>query len=280
MKSRFFTNKRQALYIEWNSANAIDWKIIERNFIAAYLSSYKDSPIDRLNQTHLKRATMEWNDAYADAHMPLGVIYKNIIKPLSYYFSHEPSFKNNGQEIFKKELDILEAHFADASVNISDVRDYLIKLQMTRYFFEEEFEEEKKKIHADESKIDYVIARFHDRPIAFFACEENYKSGRVYLRWVTMQPAFHRNGLGEIMLSEIAKHYPEAIGMELYTRKANQAAQAFYKNRGFKAAINFDFEEPPFDGKKTLHLPTSDAVSSVAEFIAFSKKLEPSCRVI
>lgn len=155
----------------------------------------------------------------------------------------------------------LKLHFDNAKENINSIRDKIIKLILLKNYFEEEFDTEKENIDKNVKKTDYLIIRFHERPIGFFVCEFNYKSARVYLRFVTIEPGFHRLGLGKKTLRKIISRYPNALGMELYTRKANKGAILFYKNYGFKAFEEFDFEKPTLDSPLKLYFPNDDAYS-------------------
>lgn len=261
MQNRFFNNHRQDLQFDWNSASSNDWRMIKRNFVAAYLSSYKDQPIDTLNVSNLEKARQKWVQTYE---LGLEGIKKDIILPLSFYFSNE-------KIPFTQELATLTDHFNGLCDDISQLSEYFIKLLNLKFYFEKEFEEEFEKIDERIKNINYLVVRFHERPIAFFSTELNFKSARIYLRWVTMEPAFHRMGLGHIALDEIRKYYPESIGMELFTRKANKSAQAFYNRYGLQPTNNFDFvEHGLFKGDKNkLHLPIDDAVKSNDAFVAF-----------
>lgn len=269
MRNRFFTKNRSELLFEWNAASESDWKIIQRNFVAAYICAYKDRSLKELafHEILLHQAEAIWEAAYHQAcELGLEVLVKKIINPLKFYFAHEKT-------PFQTEIAELEKHFLDKSYNINPIRDYIIKLIMLQRYFEHDFYEEKRKLDAREKKIDYIVARLYDNPIAFFVCELNSKSARIYLRWVTIEPGFHRQGLGKIILDQIAKRYPDAIGMELYTRKANYPAQKFYKHYGFQEVSNFKFGKPllTLGGITTLYLPDDEATNSLNAFVAFHK---------
>jgi ribosomal protein S18 acetylase RimI-like enzyme len=276
MRNRFFTANRNDLRFEWNTANVLDWTIIQRNFVSAYICAYQKNTLQELmfDVDLLKEAQELWQTTYDHAcKKGIEVLINKIINPLKFYFAHENT-------PFQTEINELEKHFLDNSYTIGSVQEHFIKLIMLQRYFENDFINEKIKIHSTNKKIDYLIARYNDAPIAFFVTELNYKSGRVYLRWVTIEPGFHRQGLGEIIMSQIAKHYPDAIGMELYTRKANVSAQKFYKHCGFQETQNFEFGQPTFklNGKIKLYLPEDDMTHSPNAFIAFYKRFEISCR--
>ena len=90
---------------------------------------------------------------------------------------------------------------------------------------------------------------------------------------LTIEPGFHRQGLGEIILDQIAKRYPDSIGMELYTRKANYSAQIFYKHSGFQVASNFEFGKPllTLNNMPTLYFPDDEIANSPDAFVAYYK---------
>lgn len=158
--------------------------------------------------------------------------------------------------------------------------------------FKKDFDAEKEKIsnqnNRDRYRSHYLIARFHDQPIAFFVCQLNYKSGRIYLRWITMHPKFHKHGIGSAMLKEIANRFPKSKGLELYTRKINESAQLFYTKCGFSPISEFDFEEPLLDSEKQpgyfsrfvegwlnnekLFPPLDEKTSQPENFIGFAKE--------
>lgn len=112
--------------------------------------------------------------------------------------------------------------------------------------FASAYQSEKKKIDDQgyPRRIHYLVARYYDHPAAFFVMEMNYKTGHVYLRWVTVARAFQGKGLGEKMLDEVARHFPEASGLELYTSISNKGSQKFYKRYGFDYAGKLNFSEP------------------------------------
>ncbi|STX81363.1 ribosomal-protein-alanine acetyltransferase [Legionella busanensis] len=266
MKSRFFEKSiKPNLYFEWNAARNRDWLSILRNFVGAYLSAYIDCTFEELQYPEELKHQAEaiWDRAYAQGYESL---INQVIHPLKFYLNF------NLNEPLKCETNQLEKHFLDKTYNISLVREKLIKLILLQHYFEHDFSEEKHKIDSQAKKIDYLIARFHDKPIAFFACEYNYKSAHVYLRFVTLSPSFHRLGLGEKILDEIVRNYPDATGMELYTRNANFGAQAFYKHYRFNEYREFEFKKPILSlDKNKLYFPDDDATNNPGAFIAFSK---------
>ena len=268
MRNRFFKYNTE-LQFSWNAAAITDWPRIQRNFVSAYLSSYQECRYEALmfDESLKKAAEQKWETAYRQGYEKL---LQDIIEPLEFYLGF-----NRKSGLFETERASLNHHFR-GNANVDELRDTLIKLTMLRSHFESEFLEEKHKIESKTKKIDYLMARFHDQPIAFFVCELNYKSAKIYLRFVTIEPAFHRLGLGEKMLDQIAHHYPQALGMELYTRKANIAAQSFYKHYGFLEFQQFDFWSPTISLKKSekLFFPEDDSTSQPNAFIAFSKDFE------
>ena len=123
----------------------------------------------------------------------------------------------------------------------------LIKLKALKLSFTEDFENEKVQIltqdQSNQYKIQYIIARTaFGYPIAFVACQLNYKTGHVYLRWVTVNPKVHGFGLGRMLLNNIRKRY-DTLSLELYTRRANTQARGFYEHCGF-SEIQLGLEEP------------------------------------
>lgn len=265
MKSRFFDKNKSELQFEWNAAKRFDWPIIRRNFVAAYISSYINRSFEELQYDDALKQQAEkiWDEAYSKGY---DQINNEIIHPLKFYLSYQ-------NKPLEQECIELQKHFEDKSRDISLIKEMMIKLILLQYYFENDFDDEENKIHSHGKKLDYLIARFHDRPFAFFVCEYNYKSAHVYLRFVTMSPSFHRLGLGEKILEEIVKRYPDATGMELYTRKANHGAQVFYKHCGLIEYQQFDFDKPVIElgPRKKLSLPNDDATSHPEAFVAFSK---------
>jgi ribosomal protein S18 acetylase RimI-like enzyme len=269
MQNRFFSSKHPELTFDWNSANPSDWPTIRRNFVAAYICSYIDRSFDELMYTNeqVQAATDKWDTIYKKfltRGMPF--IQQALIDPLKFYLHHQT-------EPLQVECAELARHLQDKNHDISAVREKIIKLIMLSSYFENDFDEEMHKIAAGNKKIDYLITRFHNQPIAFFVCELNYKSGNIYLRFVTMEPAFHRQGLGQLILNQITKKHPEAIGMELYTRIANHPAKSFYASNGFKDFEQFEFGKPEVSLKpiQTLYFPDDDGTSHPEAFIAFRK---------
>lgn len=166
------------------------------------------------------------------------------------------------------------------------------KVDVLSQYFKHEFQAEKRKIlsqdQQDPYRSHYLIARFHNQPIAFFVCQLNYKSGRTYLRWVTINPAFHHQGIGRAMLDEITKRFPQSKGLELYTRIANIKSKLFYEKCGFSQTNEFDFEEPSPDleqkpkgyftnfihdwlDNRKLFPPLDEKISKPENFIGFIK---------
>jgi GNAT superfamily N-acetyltransferase len=231
------------LAFEWNAASGNDWHRIELFFVSAYMKSYRDSKLEDLSLSPLlvQEATMIWQASYAHG---LAAVERHMMEPLRAHFSYEPEF-------LEEKFAALKAHFANPAIDISAIRQDFIKLIALAKHFRHDFETEKKRLETqpkgDAYPIDYVLVRHREQPIAFFICHLNYKSACVYLRWVTMDPGYHRNGIGTLILQEIAKHYPSSKGFEVYTRNANLDSIEFYKNTGFQPIESYepvDFSEP------------------------------------
>lgn len=269
MKRGFFERNRTELCFEWNKAAHADWVKIRRNFVAAYLCAYEDRSFEELMfGLDLQQGVEKiWNTCYENS-LDKGFesLFKQIIQPLQFYMDHK-------KEPLKNELTDLKKHFIDKTHDICAVRLKMIKLIMLKNYFEKELCEEMMKLGSSKN-IDYLVTRYHEQPIAFFVCELNYKTAHVYLRFVTIEPAFHRLGLGKMILEQISKYYPEANGMQLYTRKANHSAQSFYKECGFQEHA-FNFGKPTFMSNQTssLCLPENDATDYPKAFVAFNKDM-------
>ena len=119
-------------------------------------------------------------------------------------------------------------------------------------YFAAEFEQEWKTIKSQnhDKRIHYLVVRYFDHPVGFVSCELNPKSGRIYLRWVTVSPLCQRQGIGEKMLNAVIKHFPDNLGIELYTRVANTGSQTFYRRFGCTPVKKINFLEP--DDKKLI----------------------------
>lgn len=157
------------------------------------------------------------------------------IKKLQSYFS---SFMGNDEVIKKLPKNSVSI---DKSEILKEGME-IVKLLAIKMTFEMDFISERNKILQQEmrrtsfirtDKIEYLIARAEDSVVGFMICQSNYKTAKVYLRWVTVDPNFHRIGLGKLMIDTIEKNFPEARGLELYTRTANNSAREFYKKIGF-----------------------------------------------
>lgn len=97
--------------------------------------------------------------------------------------------------------------------------------------------------------IQYLMVRFHEQPIGFFSCQLNYKTARVYMRWMIISPEFQKLKLGNIVLDMVNKHFPQNRGMELFTCEDNTSGLDFYHRLGFTQAGDspideFNFEDP------------------------------------
>ncbi|MBP9777979.1 MAG: GNAT family N-acetyltransferase [Rickettsiaceae bacterium] len=120
-----------------------------------------------------------------------------------------------------------------------DKSEQYIKEKSLELSFLADFKSERNKLAfaeiTDPYRMQYLLARTGSGyPVGFIVVQLNYKSGRVYLRWVTINPVVHRHGIGSEMLKLILKRYPECKGLELYTRIANSNAISFYTRCGFK----------------------------------------------
>ncbi|MBI2791163.1 MAG: GNAT family N-acetyltransferase [Gammaproteobacteria bacterium] len=106
-------------------------------------------------------------------------------------------------------------------------------------------------------------------------------------RWVTLNPKFHQKGIGRAILNEIERRYPEACGMERYTRKINENSIAFYNKCGFKEVKEIEFDEPDLTIKTekpilsqyvtrwlkndAIFAPLDEKVPNIERFIGFRK---------
>lgn len=268
---------RENMIFDWNNASNNEWPIIKRFFVAAYIDSYKKSNLYALA---LGDDVIEKSKNILDAAYLNQDLENKLIKSLQQYFIHEDlkkGEKHNITELFNK------------AKNDQTSRELLIKFIALSIYFNQEFEEEKSKIiqfNHDENKfnrIEYIIARYHNRPIGLIDCQLNYKTSKVDLRWVIVDPAFHGLGLGKMMLDKIAKRFIGTSGLELYTRRENLSAQGFYEHCGFTRNDTLNFVEPSKNLKisdfvlmcvrgKDLYLPASDATSHPDEHVGFSRK--------
>ncbi|MES2615224.1 MAG: GNAT family N-acetyltransferase [Bdellovibrionota bacterium] len=165
-------------------------------------------------------------------------------------------------------------HFENKTHDISLVRSYVTKIMMLRDAKEEDFQELKKSLDDVSSQKDYLVVRYHDRPVAFFVSQVNYKSGFVYLNWVTVSPGFQQEGLGKLVMEQLHKRYPEAAGIEVYSFGKNVGAVEFYKHCGFKIFDDFHFEKPilTLETTSALYFPSTDMTSLPHSlFVAFQK---------
>lgn len=267
MKYNFFSRNANNLYFEWNSATATDWLKIKRGFVDSYLFTYMNSDNPSLGAPIESFAQILWQEAcISPRKQALELIMNSFIKPLQCYLFYEKNPLHN-------EINAIKEYLIDKEKDISAIQEYLIKLFKIRSYFEEIFEHEKNKIHQNNTTIEYLVLKFHEQPIAFFTCELNYKSGYTYLRFINIAPSFNRLGLAKIILAEVSKHYPESLGLELYARKDNLSALAFYNNCGFQKFEQFDFKEPAYPHEAGLHFPQNDATDEPAEHIGFQRRL-------
>lgn len=279
----------------WNDAQESDWYYIERNFIAAYVNAYKDTLIYQ-NISHLAQAEEIWASAYTQATQGnFKVFDQAIFQPLAPLLSHIYNTATPGKEALATDRNILVSHFElQKNTDVTVIKENLIKLTALRLHFAELYKMEKDTLikQGNPPHIHYLIARYQDQPVAFFSCQLNYQSGRIYLRWVTMSPTFQRLGLGKRMLEELNRRFPENIGMELYTRVAN-SARDFYRKMGFIETNQYDFSEPSLsdplskqpgyfakfvrkwlsaEADRTCFGPTDEAITETNDFIGYAKR--------
>lgn len=265
---KFFRN-HQGIKFEWNSASEMDWLRIRRNFIAAYIGAYQDKTLDELMfEDELKEKSEK--ELSNSLHSKEGLSFADLVKSIEVYLIHEylQVSTNSDPRPLIKEYELLSSSNSDLKT-ITQAKERITKLLMLKNYFENEFLQEKRKIDLGSKKIDYLIARFHDQPVGFFVCELNPKTARIYLRFVTVSPAFQGLGLGKEILNKIYKRYPEAIGMELYTRKANYSAIEFYTHCKFKSFENFYFEKMSFENLQQINFPEDDITNHPKAFVAF-----------
>lgn len=238
---KFFLSRRPNNFkCTWNDANKTDWQIIKRFFIAAYANAYayiyKDSGNDPLElDEQWTTKAQELIDSSLTRVKQIGkqALINEIFSPIKYFYAFD----------FEQEEKILFSYAQDGSLDAARHTFHYIKhLLALIYYFEESYNGEKAAIEQGGveggSPIQYVVARLNDRPIGFISCAQNYKSGQVNLRWVNISPYFQGEGLGRCMLEEVAKRYPHAIGLELYTRKLNKGALHFYPSCGLRPEEN------------------------------------------
>ncbi len=68
------------------------------------------------------------------------------------------------------------------------------------------------------------------------------------------------------------KYFYDSLGLELYARKDNKAAKAFYTRCGFQEFETFDFDEPSYSKEPILHFPDDDATEEPADHIGFQRR--------
>ncbi|WP_419421020.1 GNAT family N-acetyltransferase [Legionella sp. D16C41] len=270
MVAKFFNRHRHDLRFDWNAASKFDWQAIQRLFVAAYLKSYEGCSLNSLalSEQYIQQAKNRWQKAFKELTLEnLEPIRLALIEPLKAYLSYN-------QQLLEQAFTDIKLHLQGKNHDIAKTRELLIKLTALKYQFEQDFKEEREKIALHKERLDYLVVRYQEQPIAFFVTELNKKSGRINLRWVTIAPSCHQQGLGKLILEQITNYYPEAIGMELYTRKVNHSAQQFYEHCGFKRAEELQFGRPTFENNKDkviLYLPEDDATNTPEEFIGFYK---------
>lgn len=187
--------------------------------------------------------------------------------------------------------------------NISDlaINDELLKqakqksVDPLKLYFEHEFESEIAKIRDQlmpgKFGINYLTVKHHDQPIAFIITQLNFKTGRVYVRWNTVSPGFQHQGLGKVMLNEVARYYGNSK-LELYTRTLNRSSRRFYLSNSMKETNQFCFDEPipsttPMSGKyiasyarlwltskafhNSIYPPIDEKVTDLTAFVGYCK---------
>ncbi|CEG58781.1 GNAT family N-acetyltransferase [Legionella fallonii] len=268
MKYNFFAKNPDNLLFEWNAAKEKDWPILRRNFVAAYLCTYMEQAPPKVGENFARQAEILWEEA---CELPpkdaLNRLMGTLIQPLQFYLFYQTAPLEN-------EIDKIKEYLANPEKEITTVKQRLINLFKIKCYFEETFDQEKNKIN-NNNEIKYLILRFHEQPIAFFTCELNYKSGYTYLRFINISPAFNRLGLGKIILNEMDKYFSESLGLELYARKDNLSAIAFYKSCAFRQFAAFDFDEPSYFDAPILHFPQDDATKELEEHVGFQRRAYP-----
>ncbi len=242
VQSRDFT-------LSWNDASQKDWPLIKKFFISAYLNAYRHCSITddggmALNPIWSKKAeSFIENVCILSRKVGTKILDKTIFETLEAYFSHT-------NERFTEERSAIRDKIENkkpSEANIAAMQ-RLIKYFALIFNFESMFDEEMDKILKQHHQkrifdIQYIVARYHEHPIGFISCSQNYKSGNVYLRYVTVSPGFHRLHIGQKMLKAIEKHY-NTSGLELYTREHNKIAKQFYSQYGFVSIKKFWSDEP------------------------------------
>ena len=272
MRYNFFAKNLDNLQFEWNAVSEKEWPTIKRNFVAAYLCAYMEQAPPNLGEHFAKQAHLLWDDACKlpeeDA---FNHLMSSLIKPLQFYLYYENNLLHYENNCLQNEINALKEYLANPQKEIASVKQQLINLFKIKCYFEEAFDKEKDRINNCD-KINYLILRFHGQPIAFFTCELNYKSGYTYLRFINISPAFNRLGLSTIILNKVNQYFYDSLGLELYARKDNKAARAFYKSCGFQEFETFDFAEPSYPKERILHFPNDDTTEEPEEHIGFQRR--------
>lgn len=267
------------LTITWNDASPTEWYAIRKFFIGAYVNAYaylykdgiKDHDPLELDQKWKCRAQRFLFESVSKARVGgIPVLLDEIFKPLQYFYTLD----------FQTEIDTLSDYVTRNLTGETPTLIYLQHLLALIYFFEDCYQCEKTAIEEQTLKrpysIQYIIARLHDRPIGFISCNQNYKSGHVYLRWVNLANGFQGKGLGRRMLEEITKHFSETIGIELYTRCSNKGAMRFYSSCGLQPVNNISGSLRAKDWlmRPGLYPPDDDLISAHHEtYIGFHGRL-------
>jgi GNAT superfamily N-acetyltransferase len=79
-----------------------------------------------------------------------------------------------------------------------------------------------------------------------------------------MANGFQGMGLGRRLLEEITKHFPAALGVELYTRISNRGAMHFYASCGLQTVNNISGSLRAKDWllRPGLYPPDDDLISA------------------
>ncbi len=231
-----------------------------------------EQPPPNLGEYFADQAQILWDDACKlppeDA---FNRLMSSLIQPLQFYLFYENNLLGYKDNFLQNEINKLKEYLTNPEKDITTVKQHLIKLFKIKCYFEDTFDKEINKIN-NSDKINYLILRFHGHPIAFFTCELNYKSGYTYLRFINISPAFNRLGLATVLLNKVNRYFYDSLGLELYARKDNKAAQIFYKRCGFQKFKVFDFDEPSYSKKRILHFPNDDATEEPEDHVGFQRK--------
>lgn len=241
-----FMLNRMMISIRWDDATPYDWKRIERMFIACFMNAYVNKPFSEVAIDSVHVAEAERTIATSTTKSE----YQKILKRLHFYALSEAETTDK-KHVADRSLPKTLLHRALLEMtnifeNPESSADILAtqKQKLTQLFamylaFKHYFENEQAQIFSSKTdhpqKIHYVLARGPDEsPLAFISTECNPKSARAYLRWVMVSPVAQNVGLGSYLLHVILNHYHDCRGVELYTRRINEKAIAFYLRNGLQ----------------------------------------------